>query len=408
MDNYKITKEDIWQATEGGRSVIIDIYPQSEACFASNGRKNFKIRPDDKNPSCAVWLKDGVWFIQDKGGSDNRAMTAIQLVMREQGLDFGQAIQFIAEHYAPQLLEGQSHMPVKPKPTLQEVPAQDHYSLVLRPDGQFTQAELDMLGYQITQSRCEEFGLKPLDAYITPRNKSGKSFRISANENYPMYFYDYGKAGKPEDGHAWGKIYQPLGDLRFMYYGDKPENFIFGDLEFIDQFQKAKANPDYKMTTTEVDDEGEVQTKDTKWDNLIICSGPSDALNVRNASTERNDYHICWLNSETADLTEYEFSVLQRLAKNIFILYDIDDTGIANMYRIALRYLDIRIILLPSELARFKDRKGKPCKDAKDFFMRFRRPENQNPRRLFDDLVKLSGSLRFWEESTPRPEGPMM
>ena len=37
-------------------------------------------------------------------------------------------------------------------------------------------------------------------------------------------------------------------------------------------------------------------------------------------------------------------------------------------------------------------------KDAKDFFTRFRRPENQRPFRLFDDLVKLAGSLRFWEE----------
>ena len=401
MNEYKITKEDIWQATDNGRTVIIGIYPQSEPCFASGGRKNFKIRPDDKNPSCAVFQsREGIWMIQDKGGSDNQARTAIQLVMKEQNLDFGQAITWIAEQYAPQLLEGRSYAPAKPRPILKEVPAQEGYSIQLREGGQFTESELAMLGYQITQGRCEEFGLKPLDAYITPRNKEGKSFQVSATESYPMYFYDYGTRGKQKDEEKqpWGKIYQPLGDLRFMYYGSKPENFIFGDLEFIDEFMKAKANPEYKRTVVEVDDEGEPQEKEQKWENLIICSGPSDALNVRNASSDRADYRICWLNSETADLTEYEFSILQRLAKNIFILYDIDETGIANMYRIALRYLDIRIILLPSELARFRDKRGKPCKDAKDFFMRFRRPENQNPRRLFDDLVKLSGSLRFWEE----------
>lgn len=401
MNDYKITKEDIWQATDNGKTVIIGIYPQSEVCFASNGRKNFKIRPDDKNPSCAVFQsRDGIWMIQDKGGSDNQARTAIQLVMRDQGLDFGQAINWIAENYAPQLLEGRSYAPVKPRPDIKEVPAQDNYSIQLREGGQFTESELAMLGHQITQSRCEEFGLKPLDSYITPKNEDGKSFQISATENYPMYFYDYGTRGKGKEEVKlpWGKIYQPLGDVRFMYYGSKPENFIFGDLDFIDEFVKAKANPEYKRTVKEVDDEGEIQEKEMKWDNLIICSGPSDALNVRNASTDRADYHTCWLNSETADLTEYEFSILQRLAKNIFILYDIDKTGITNMYRIALLYLDIRIILLPSELARFRDKRGKPCKDAKDFFMRFRRPENQNPRRLFDDLVKLSGSLRFWEE----------
>lgn len=399
MNDYKISREDIWNATDNGKTVILDIYPQSEVCFQSGGRRNFKIRPDDKNPSCVVFQsREGVWMVKDNGGSDTGARTAIQLVMREQNLDFGQAIAYIAEHYAPQLLEGKNYTPVKPKPDMQEMPAQDGYSLQLRESGVFTEKELGLLGWQITPERCAEFGLKPLDAYITPRNKNGKSFRISANENYPMYYYDYGTRGKEDGEQAWGKIYQPLGDLRFMYYGNKVENFIFGDLEFIDEYQKAKANPDYKKKTVEIDEEGNPVEKEQKWEHLVICSGPSDALNVRNASSERSDYHVCWLNSETAELTEYEFSILQRLAKNIYILYDIDETGIANMYRIALRYLDIKIILLPSELSRFKDRKGKPCKDAKDFFTHFRRPENQNPRRLFDDLVKLAGSLRFWDE----------
>ena len=398
--DYRITKEAIWQATEFGKTVICHYYPQAEVCFASGGRKNFKIRPDDKNPSCAVFRnKDGVWMIQDKGGSDNKARTAIQLVMQNERLEFGQAMSWIAEHFAPSLLEGTDYTPVKPVPTIQQVPAQDGYSLQLRESGKFTEAELACLGYKITQERCDGFGLKPLDSYTTPRNKDGKSFRIAANENYPMYYYDYGTAGKDKDDRQpWGKIYQPLGDLRFMYYGSKPENFIFGDLEFIENYQKAKANADYKMSRIEVDDEGNESTVELKWEHLIICSGPSDALNVRNASGHKNDYHICWLNSETADLNEYEFSVLKRLAKNIYILYDIDETGIANMYRIALRYLEIKMIKLPDELKRFKDRKGKPCKDAKDFFLHFRRPENQNPFRLFDDLVKLAAGLQFWSE----------
>jgi len=89
MNDYKISKDDIWQATDNGKSVIIGIYPQAEACFASGGRKNFKIRPDDKNPSCAVFQsKDGIWMVQDKGGSDNQARTAIQLIMKEMNLDF--------------------------------------------------------------------------------------------------------------------------------------------------------------------------------------------------------------------------------------------------------------------------------------------------------------------------------
>ena len=409
--DYTITKEDIWQATENGKAVIIDIYPQSEACFASGGRKGFKIRPDDKNPSCAVFTnKEGIWMVQDKGGSDNQARTAIQLVMKEYNLTFGQAMTWIAEHYAPQLLDQRKdYRPVKPEATKEFVAAQDEATIEIRPSGKFTAAELDLLGFEITQELCDSFGLKPLDSHTRAADGHKNSVRYSSNEHFPMYYFDYGTSGKKEeDAKPWGKIYQPLGDLRFMYHGSKPENFFFGDLEFIDEYHKAKANPEYKRKVVEMDDEGEPVEKETKWENLIICSGPSDAMNVRNASKaflhpdhpteKKNDYHVCWLNSETADLTEYEFSVLQRLAKNIYILYDLDETGIANMYKIALRYLDIRIIQLPSELTRFRDRKGKPCKDAKDFFLKFRRPENQRPFRLFDDLVKLAGSLRFWEE----------
>ena len=410
--DYTITKEDIWQATENGKTVIIDIYPQSEPCFASGGRKSFKIRPDDHNPSCSVFQnKEGIWMVQDKGGSDNQARTAIQLVMKEHNLSFGQAMTWIAEHYAPQLLENRKdYRPVKPEAARERVAPQHELSVILRPSGKFTESELKMLGFEITQELCDSFGLKPLDAYIT-EVKPGKdcSWKFSSTENYPMYFYDYGTIGKEEgDQRTWGKIYQPLGDTRFMYAGGKVSNFIFGDLEFIEEYRKAKANPDYKRKVKEFDEDGEPVEKDSKWENLIICSGPSDALNVRNASKcfinpdypteKKNDYHVCWLNSESAELTEYEFSIMQRLAKNIFILYDLDETGKDKMYKTALQYLDIRIITLPSELTRIKDRRGKPCKDAKDFFTRFRRAEDQRPFRLFDDLVKLAGSLRFWEE----------
>lgn len=383
-----IKKEDIFAATEGGKTVIVHFYPQSSACFRSSGSRNFKIRPDDRNPSCTVFQKDGIWFIQDKGGSDTKAYTAIQLVQREVGLDYAQAIQWIAKTFAPQLCEERTTDLSKPAPTIREVPRQAKISIHLRESGKFTDKELSMLGYKITQELCEQLCLKPLDYYITAENK-GKSWKIESNENYPMYFYDYGKTGK--DGEQWGKIYQPLGDIRFLYYGEKPDNFFFGDVEFLKAYSKAEKG----IYPGRVDGDEETEEVDMKWKHLIICSGPSDALNIRGCGGDQQ-YRVCWLNSETIELTEYQFSILSRLAENIYICYDIDDTGIANMYKIALRYLDLKIIQLPKELSYKKDRKGKPCKDAKDFFMYFRRPENPNPYKLFDDLVRLSGSLKFW------------
>lgn len=384
-----IKKEDIFDATDGGKAVITHYYPQSSACFRGSGSKNFRIREDDKNPSATVFCKDGIWFVQDKGGSDNKARTAIQIVQEAEGLGFPQAIEWIARKFAPSLLEDKgAYDNSKPQPDIEEVPGQPSITIQVRKSGEFTQKELDRLGYRITKDLCDQLCLKPLDYYITAANKKGKSYKISGNDNYPMYFYDYGKTGA--DGHTWGKIYQPLGDVRFLYFGQKPEDFFFGDRDFLAAYAKAKKG--IYPGQVEADDEGgeEVQMK---WKQLIICSGPSDALNVRGADA---GYHVCWPNSETAELTEYQMGLLSQLAENIYILYDIDDTGIANMYKTALRYLDLKIIQLPNELKNYRDRKGKPCKDAKDFFVHFRRPENQNPYKLFSDLVKLSGGLKFW------------
>lgn len=380
---HMITKEQIFGATDNGRDVIEHYYPQSAPAFSGRGR-NFKIRDDDKTPSCTVFQKDGVWFIQDKGGTDTKARTAIQLVMKEEGLDYGDAINWIAEKFAPHLAECGS-APVKPKPGIRPVAPSDKMKVNIRPDGKFTDKELYYLGYRITQEICEELCLRPVESYITAKNTEGKSYEISATESYPIYYYDYGD---------WGKLYQPLGDIRFMYVGEKPSDAIFGERDFLKMYAKAQ-NGIYPglVAADAVVGEEVVKSEDLTWKELIICSGPSDALNVRAAG-----YHVCWLNSETADITEYEFNLMQKLAKKIYILYDIDDTGITNMYRLALRFMDLNIIRLPEELKRFKDRKGKPCKDAKDFFVHFRRPENQNPYNLFKDLVKLAGGLKFWQE----------
>lgn len=377
-----ITKEQIFGATDNGKDVIEHYYPQSAPAFSGRGR-NFKIRDDDKTPSCTVFRKDGIWFIQDKGGTDTKARTAIQLVMREEGLKYAQAIEWIAEKFAPALCENKGYQVQAAAPVITEVPPQDELTVQVRESGEFTERELQMLGYKITPEVCEELLLKPVDYYITAKNAKGKSYMIASNESYPIYFYDYG---------SWGKIYCPLGQTRFLYVGQKPDNFIFGERDFIKRMEDAKNNIYPGLVKPDPEDkDGEIIN--TTWKELIICSGPSDALNVKNAG-----YHVCWLNSETADLKDYEFIRLQKIAKKIYILYDIDETGIANMYRLALRYLDLNIIRLPEELKRFRDRKGKPCKDAKDFFMYFRRPENQNPHKLFGELVKLSGGLKFWEE----------
>ena len=403
-----ITRDDIFRRTNGGKDVILRLFPASEPGFER--RHNFKIRPDDKNASCTVFqASDGTWLMQDKGGADTKAKNAIQLVQEVEGLDFGSAITWIAQNFCPDLLDEKEREKIlNPEPTVTEAPAVDTIAVNIRPSGEFTKAELAMLGYEITPDICAELCLKPLDSYVTQKNKEGKSFQIAGNEGYPMYYYDY---------TLYGKIYCPLSKkFRFQWKdkariqaedeaafdaweqggkkGPAPKARIIpfsGEKDFMTRYTQA-VNGEWKTEESIPTEDGEGEEMvDKTWDKLIICSGPSDALNVKSAG-----YHVCWPNSETAKFTEYEFNILSSLAKKIYILYDIDETGIRNMYDIALRFLDISIIRLPEDLKKHRDRRGKPCKDAKDFFMYYRKPESQNPVRLFDELVKLSGGLKFW------------
>lgn len=395
---YKVSAEDVYAATEGGKAVILYFYPQSAPGFS--GRRNFKLRSDDKNPSCTVYQsREGHWLLQDKGGSDTQAYNAVTLVMREKNLNYPQAIEWIAQNFAPELLDERgASRGVNPEADCSEAEPQDYITVQYRESGIFTARELEILGHVvhepdgpdhpfITQDDCDDLCLKPIDSYITQKNAKGKSYRWSGNEGFPMYAYDYG---------TYGKIYQPFhARYRFLWYGsqkDKQDMPLSGEREFMDRYRGLKDHtwePVMKITG----EDGKTETTDNRWDKLIICSGPSDALNIHHAG-----YHVCWPNSETADLTEYQMKILEDMAKDIYICYDIDETGLRNMYKTALHYIGLKIIRLPDDLKNHRARNGKPAKDAKDFFSYYRKPEIQNPVRLFNELVKISGGLQFWQE----------
>ena len=180
-------------------------------------------------------------------------------------------------------------------------------TLGLRKDGKFTADELKILGYQIEQAHCDDINIKPLDYYISKRNEQGNSYIIKATGDYPMYYFDHGD---------FGKIYQPFGKLRFIYRGKKPENYIFGDMKVSRLLDEARSG-----RFPEVD---EADIIDERIEQLIICSGTSDALNV-----SANGYHVCWFNSENASVDTYSFYLLKKIANMILLSSKIRNSKIA-------------------------------------------------------------------------------
>lgn len=387
-----IKVQEIYDATSGGMDVLRHFYPDIDP---NNPKKPLKLRPDDKRPSAGLFCKDNIWRIKDFGGTDNKAYTAVQLVEEKMNLGFREAIDWMAQTFAPHLLSGQTkNNTIAFKPVMSKVAPVSEMSLIPRKSGKFTDAELSCLGYKIKQKTCDEFSLKPLDGYIT-KAKGDCSWKIESSDTYPIMFYDY---------DSWGKIYQPYGDLRFMYYGEKPKDFLFGTKTFMAVWEKAlkgsypnnpgKSKKGKSDDYTEEDDE----YRDERFEDLIICSGPSDALNVYSAG-----YQVCWPNSESEPISNDTIYRLKKCCKKLYVLYDADATGLRNAYKLALQDLDIHIIKLPSDLADYKTNKRdsngnpKPCKDIKDYMMYYKHGQINPWYEFKNRLVRLAKPLKFWQ-----------
>ena len=274
-----INIDKLYEATNGGADLFREYFPDFDTGKTSN---LVKVREDDDHPSASIFRKGDRWFIKDWGGSDNKAYSMIDFVMEREHLEFKEAVAHIDRLCKTNLMdkEGEKRTVVGAKMT--KVAPLNQRTIIRRESGVFTKKELAVLGATdrngepcITQEICDQFNLVPLDGYINPTKDGITSWKVEATEDYPIMFYDYGN---------WGKIYQPFGDVRFMYYGTKPEHWLFGCNLFQEAWQKALKGqfphvPDFtggKKAKENEDGYIDEQEEDERWEALTICSGPSD------------------------------------------------------------------------------------------------------------------------------------
>lgn len=261
------------------------------------------------------------------------------------------------------------------------------------------------------------FSLYPLKSYTTSAiEKNGRKFsvKVESTDTFPIYAYQY-------DNKTWGRIYQPCyqkknnsdKDRRFSFWyksGIKKDGLdekVYGDAVVMNALEGIPIPKTIKSlgldeSIAEVNKDGDtIPEKDRRVYDLIICSGGSDAINTYFNSSA----HVCWLNSETPGISQHVWNSLNKIAINIYIMFDIDDTGKRMALKAALTYMDLRLIFLPEQLKTCTVWKGgvkKRCKDAKDFFTIYNPREKEeydgNARKRFKQLMKASLSLKFWNE----------
>jgi len=371
--------EKIYDATDAGREIIYYYYPQAKD--TEGKQRFFKIRGNEKTASASMKQLNGIWKVTDFG-DDGTAMAPIEICMREENLEFREALYRLAERY--EVSEKLSFTVNKPaieqrEATLEEKEGAFSYKLKEK----FSEFELKVLGHMVKQETCDKYSYFSVESYT--KTKDRKTTTISSTETYPIFMRNCGE---------FRKIYQPLNPdkaFRFFYDGVKPKNYING----MDELKRAYEKYLKEIEKEEDDEFDEEKTPDTKKERkpkklpeAIFCSGERDALNVAGMG-----YLPLWLNSETAKLDSYQYSEILKRVERIYNIPDIDETGVKKGNELALEYIDIFTIELPENLRTYKDMRGKPRKDLRDFVELY--PN------IFDfkELIRMAKPCKFWEKS---------
>jgi len=378
-------KDQILASTDGGLDILLWIYPDARETVGKANKK-FKVRENEKTPSATLKkLNDGNWVVTDFGG-DAKPKNGIQAFVDERQVDFATACQRIAEHFNIPATDGTMARPVNAKVDGRKATEEEkegEWGFTLREE--FTPFEIETIFAKYIRKACDEnrlievlkrYGCSAVNEYRVTKDR--KTTIIQSTEEYPIFNFSRGK---------FEKIYQPLSpdkSRRFMYYGDFDRNYINGLKQCEEEFKKLEAFDDAPLDDNE---KGEAKKLD-KLPEIIICSGERDALNVAALG-----YNVVWFNSETFKIDGEQFKKLTAMATKIYYLPDIDATGVKEAHRLAITYLDIHIVRLPKELLLKRDRRGKPCKDARDYFEHFEKVHKN-----FGQLLKAALPYRFWDE----------
>lgn len=304
------------------------------------------------------------------------------------------------------------------------------------------------------------FGVQPVSRFLKrERTEKGGvvALTVKATKNYPIFVFQYPwgvKKYEPKDAYGtnkwtWWNMTDDA-DLYHRWYADAAltdalEGAVPAQDErhpFIEATMKDKDGNDIK-------DKSGQTVKTIRFERVVLCSGPRDAIAVWSHSNA----HVIWLHSELAGFdhkggnvrpNRWLRTLLKRLQKvtadgGLYVCYDEDATGLAASQAIALNSPNIHWLRLPKELAevssfKFKvsskpagnnaeapetcnlkletSRQAKPLKDVTDFITRFadveaRMPsdlQHDDPVEWFDNALFDTPTCQFWQWESVRKD----
>ncbi|MGM9817189.1 MAG: hypothetical protein ACI304_09085 [Lepagella sp.] len=382
-----VTPERLYAATSDGLDILALHYPQVRS--AAQNKKPFKMRPDERTASASVKLfttKQGVkvWKITDFG-DEGRAIDPIEVHMNETGLRFAEAILDLSQIFnvVDEINRSINRPDIRKQPATAEQSDGETYWEI---DQDFTDKELKIWGPRTTVEVLKSLNWYRVKVLITVRNR--EAIYKYPNDNYPIFIRECWFTDKNSKPDRFYKIYEPLNadkQWRFQYQpkGKKPQYYVNGLYELSKQWTQYNEKEEKAFYMDP--DNADKSYKDKKLPEAIICSGERDAVCVRSLG-----YYPIWFNSETYRVSDDEWKDINRYVSTIYNIPDIDPTGVIKGTELALRFIDLHTIWLPSWLSNYRDNRGKPRKDFRDWC------ELRKDKSDFKGLLELATPARFW------------
>lgn len=391
--------ETLYRATNEGLDIILHYYPQAREVVGTKNK--FRVRPQDKTPSACLYLchtqsGEGVWKVTDFG-EEGHAQSPLDICMKEEGIDrpYEAVLKLAALFGVNDELNRSVNKPdIKRRPaTADEKDGTRIFALMERiPD-----SHLKVLGPRVTHADTD--ALHWYEAEYVGYVKNREVTLKYSSENYPIFMREcvVEEGGGEKAEVKFYKIYEPLNPdkgFRFSYHpaGGKPKEYINGLHELKKLWRKLNADEEAAFYRDPAN-EGETY-REQKLKEAFICSGERDSLCCHSMG-----YSPLWFNSETYRLSEAEYKEVMKYVEVLYNIPDLDSTGVRKGRELALRFIDIHTMWLPQNLMQYRDNRGRPRKDLRDW------QELRDRRSDFAGLMALAMPAKFWTERTNRKTG---
>ena len=190
----KDLKQKVLDATDYGRKIFVDLYPDAEKIFRA-GKGFIKMR-DEKTASASFKLIESkgekYWILHDFG--NDLTVNAIDAYMKEKGIThFREALYKIAEQYHVEY--GLDPNVNKARIRTREMTTEDKEGEIKWKEREITEAELDIIGPKVvTKEIMAKYHYKALEWYS--KAKEGKVTTFYSTEDYPIFLHDCGSFQK--------------------------------------------------------------------------------------------------------------------------------------------------------------------------------------------------------------------